>query len=60
MKVPMSEKIRRLQESPTGAKALRDFIATAKIDDIKEIKVDDAQGHVHNITVRLVPSQGKR
>jgi hypothetical protein len=58
MKVPMSDKIRRLQGSPTGAKALRDFIATAKINEVKEIKVADAQGHEQKITVKLVPSQG--
>jgi hypothetical protein len=58
MKVPMSDKVRRLQESPTGARALRDFIATAKINEVKEIKVADSKGHVQKITVKLVPTQG--
>lgn len=55
MKVPMSNNVRALQKDPAGAKALRDFIATAKLNEAREIKVADTKGREHKFMAKLVP-----
>ncbi|WP_186308553.1 hypothetical protein [Paraburkholderia sp. BCC1885] len=58
MKVLLTDKVRALQKDPTGAKQLREFIATAKLNEAREIKVSDEKGHERKFKARLVPSQG--
>ncbi|WP_211455414.1 hypothetical protein [Collimonas antrihumi] len=58
MKVAMTDKVRVLQKDPVGAKALRVFIATAKLNQVQEIKVADERGNKHKFMAKLVPAQG--
>lgn len=58
MKVAMSDKVRALQQDPSGAKALREFIATAKLNEPRGIKVADKSGHAREFTAKLVPAKG--
>jgi hypothetical protein len=55
MKVLMTEKVRALQKDPSGAKALRDFIATAKLNESREIRVEVDQGKARKFKAKLVP-----
>lgn len=57
MKVLLTERVRTLQKDPQGAKALREFIATARLNERREIRVCDEQGHEVRYVAKLI-SQG--
>jgi hypothetical protein len=59
MKVLMSPRVRALKRDPNAARALRDFIATAKLNEPREIRASDPRGPGElRFKVKLVPSQG--
>ncbi len=58
MKVIMTSKVRALQKDPGGAKALREFIATAKLNEPREIKVASSNGRLVTFKAKLVQTQG--
>ncbi|MDA0575865.1 MULTISPECIES: hypothetical protein [Burkholderia] len=55
MKVVLTDKVRALQKDIEGAKELRDFIASAKLNETKEIKVTAAKGKQLKFRAKLVP-----
>ncbi|WP_172848148.1 hypothetical protein [Burkholderia pseudomallei] len=55
MKVVLTEKVRALQKDVQGAKELRDFIASAKLNEAKEIKGTTEQGKQLKFRAKLVP-----
>lgn len=59
MKVLMSAAVRKLKQDPAAARALRDFIATAKLNEPREIRATDPRSKDElRFKARLVPSQG--
>ncbi|RAQ89232.1 hypothetical protein A4G86_21790 [Burkholderia pseudomallei] len=55
MKVVLTDKVRALQKDVQGARELRDFIASAKLNETKEIKVTAEQGKQLKFRAKLVP-----
>ncbi|WP_197427840.1 hypothetical protein [Burkholderia savannae] len=55
MKVVMTDKVRALQKDRQSSEKLRDFIATAKLNDPIEIKVTAKQGRPLKFRAKLVP-----
>ena len=59
MKVLMSARVRALKRDPAAARALREFIATARLNEPREIRAADPRGAGElRFKAKLVPSQG--
>ncbi|CAG9165492.1 hypothetical protein CURE108131_01175 [Cupriavidus respiraculi] len=57
MKVIISETVRKLRNDPKAANALREFIATGKVNDSRTITFKD-QNRQRKVQLRIIPAQG--
>ncbi|QQX89736.1 hypothetical protein JJQ59_35015 (plasmid) [Cupriavidus necator] len=60
MKVILNDTIRKLRNDPAGAKALREFIATGKMNDESKIITiqDKEKNRKTQVRLKIIPTQG--
>jgi uncharacterized Ntn-hydrolase superfamily protein len=58
MKAVVSNTVRELRRSPSGAQALRELVATGRLNEVRKVRVVDQRGNERELRLRLVAAQG--
>lgn len=58
MKVILNEPMRKLRNDPAGAKQLREFIATGKLNESRVITIQDKEKDLKTrVRLKIIPAQ---